>query len=199
MPKIVDVEARRAELAEAVWRVVRRAGLAHASVRNVAREAGLSAGSLRHSFPSQTALTVFAMRLVAERIQTRIEAIDVTGDQLRVVERSIAEMLPLDADRLAECQVWLAFSAQSLVDPALRPLSVEMHRLLRQAFTNLVTRIAGPDVDRSLEARRLYALVDGLILHTVLHGESPRRARAVVKAHLAALAATSTTPSGTTA
>ncbi|MEU5941907.1 TetR family transcriptional regulator C-terminal domain-containing protein [Micromonospora sp. NPDC047548] len=186
----MDSVARRAALAEAVWRVVRREGLAHASVRNVAQEAGLSTGSLRNSFASQSQLTVFAMRLVAERIQARIEAIDGTGDPVDVAERVIAEMLPLDAERLAECQVWLAFSAQSMVDPELGALSGEMHQLLLRAFTTIVDRVARPGVDRPLNAHRLYALVDGLILHLTLHGESPDRSRAVIRAHLDALAST---------
>ena len=50
MPIVVDPEERRRDLAEAVWRVVRRDGLERASVREVAREAGVSMGSLRHYF-----------------------------------------------------------------------------------------------------------------------------------------------------
>ncbi|GIJ79269.1 DNA-binding transcriptional regulator, AcrR family [Micromonospora phaseoli] len=188
MPKVVDAAARRVELAEAVWRVVRRGGLAHASVRNVALEAGLSTGSLRHSFGSQSELTLFAMRLVAERIQARVEAVGVTGDPQEVAGRMIEEMLPLDEDRLAECQVWLSFSAQSVVDPQLGALREEMHGLLWHAFRSMVARVAGPGADQGLEARRLYALVDGLILHTVLHGEDPAGARSVIRAHLRQLA-----------
>lgn len=187
MPKIVDASARRVELAEAVWRVVCRDGLDHTSVRNVAVEAGLSTGSLRHSFGSQSELTVFAMRLVAERIAARVEAVDVTGDPREVAERMIEEMLPLDRDRLVECQVWLAFSAQSVVDPHLGSLREEMHGRLLEAFTLIVDRIASPQADRTLEVHRLYALVDGLILHTVLHGENPAVSRAVVRTHLSQL------------
>jgi AcrR family transcriptional regulator len=191
MPKIVDEQTRRTELAEAVWRVVRRDGLQQASVRNVAQEAGLSTGSLRHSFASQSELMVYAMRLVAQRIQTRVEAVDPTGDPLRVVQDTIAEMLPLDAERRTECEVWLAFSARSVVDPALTPLREETHRLLTLVFGNLIDRLrtAGltrANLNRSVEAHRLYALVDGLILQGVLHGELARGtdASAIVRAHL---------------
>ena len=41
MPKIVDHEARRAELAEAVWRLASRDGLEAVTLRGVAAEAGL--------------------------------------------------------------------------------------------------------------------------------------------------------------
>jgi Uncharacterized protein conserved in bacteria len=59
VPKVVDPAERRRELAEAVWRVIRRDGLEQASVRNVAREADLSMGSLRHYFATQSELMAF--------------------------------------------------------------------------------------------------------------------------------------------
>ena len=64
MPRVVDPVERRRFLAQAVWRVVRREGLERASVREVAREAGVSMGSLRHYFSSQSELLIFAMRMV---------------------------------------------------------------------------------------------------------------------------------------
>ncbi len=76
---MVDIEARRTELAEALWRVIRRDGLERASVRNVAREAGLSMGALRHYFGTQDELLAFAMRLVIERARGRMEALDLSS------------------------------------------------------------------------------------------------------------------------
>jgi AcrR family transcriptional regulator len=53
MPKLIDHEVRRLELVEAAWRVILRDGAGRVSVRAVAAEAGVSAGSLRHLFPTQ--------------------------------------------------------------------------------------------------------------------------------------------------
>ncbi|MDQ1250665.1 MAG: hypothetical protein QG597_5044, partial [Actinomycetota bacterium] len=50
MPKIVDHEARRREIVEAMWRIVQREGFAAVSVRSVAAEAGLSKASISHYF-----------------------------------------------------------------------------------------------------------------------------------------------------
>ena len=120
MPRQLDTDARRRELGEAAWRVIRRDGLEHASVRNVAAEAGLSAGSLRHVFPSQSELLGFALELVGERVAARIAALDGSGEARAAVERVLAEIVPLDPDRRAEFEVWLAFVARARVDPALR-------------------------------------------------------------------------------
>jgi AcrR family transcriptional regulator len=120
MPKIVDHEQRRRELGHAVWRVIRRDGVDHASVRTVAEEAGWSPGALRHYFATQSELLAFAMRLVVERIEARIAALDRATDPRQAVEQVLHELLPLDDERRAENEVWLAFTARALTDPELR-------------------------------------------------------------------------------
>ncbi|MGK5552788.1 TetR/AcrR family transcriptional regulator [Actinomadura kijaniata] len=188
MPKVVDPEERRRELAEAVWRVVRRDGLDQASVRNVAREAGLSMGSLRHYFTSQAELLAFTLRTVTERIEARIAALPDEPDPRRRAEAVLAELLPLDAERAAENEVWIAFTARSLVDPELRALRDEGYRALRDGCRALVAALA-PDRDVERETERLHALVDGLAIHAATRPDetTPQRMREVVRAHVAEL------------
>ena len=204
MPKVVDAAARRTELAEAVWRVIVRDGLEGASVRHIAQEAGLSVGSLRHYFTSQSDLLSFALELVGDRIDARISALAPERDQRLRVQVMVVEMLPLDTERRAECEVWLAFTARALVDPSLAELRANIDMRLRQAFRIMIDRLAAagllrPSLDRATEAERLYALVDGLIVHALL---SPTPAgehwvRDIVAAHLDDLApATDRLPAG---
>jgi AcrR family transcriptional regulator len=201
VPKLVDHEARRVAIAEAVWRVIRRDGLARASVRGVARESGLSAGSLRHVFATQSELLAFSMRLVAERIEARVRALVPTGDVRRDAEAAIHELLPLDDDRRAEAEVWLAFAGQALVDERLRALREEVDGLLHRFYAQLIDALADagalargadadPDVDRALEAERLGAVIDGLVVHALMRPDraDPARQRAVIAHHLDALA-----------
>ena len=177
MPKMVDVDARRTELAEAVWRVILRDGLDRASVRNVAREAGLSMGSLRHYFGSQTELLAFAMRLVTERAGRRIRALDLSSAGPRLaVERVLREVLPLDAERRAEAEVWLALTGKALVEPTLHALRDEADDGLRELCgwsvrTLVESGEAAPRLDVELETERLYAVIDGLAVHAVVRPE----------------------------
>jgi len=191
VPKVVDRTERRTELAEAVWRVIRRDGLEHASVRNVAREAGLSMGSLRHYFSTQSELLIFALRLVIERIDRRLATLHPDAEPRQAAERFLAELLPLDADRRAENEVWLAYTARAQVDPALRALRDEGYDLLRHACLGWTEALAGPGADHELEADRLFALLDGLAVHVAMRPEqaSPDRVRAVLTRHLDELAA----------
>jgi AcrR family transcriptional regulator len=194
VPRSPGTSARRTDVAEAVWRVVRREGLEGASVRTVAVEAGLSMGSLRHYFPSQSELHVFAMRLVTDRIRARVEALSATPDPRRWAVGVLEQMLPMDADRRAESEVWLAFSARALVDPALGALRDEGWDLLREVCHNLVRRfvdagVLAPDLDADVEVARLHALVDGLLVHGVLRPAraDPPTLRCVLARHLDAL------------
>ncbi|XVQ08425.1 TetR/AcrR family transcriptional regulator [Spirillospora sp. CA-255316] len=186
MPKVVDPARRRQEVAAAVWRVVRRDGLDRASVRNVAREAGLATGSLRHYFATQPELLAFTLRTIIERIERRIEGIPAAGgDPRERAARVLEELLPMDAERAAENQVWLAFTARALVDPELRALCEEAHGALRSGCLALIRPLA-PEADAELEADRLHALLDGLAVHAALHPRvtTPERMRAAVAAHL---------------
>ncbi|MFF7788433.1 TetR family transcriptional regulator C-terminal domain-containing protein [Streptomyces sp. NPDC007991] len=191
MPKVVDPRLRRRELAEAVWRVVRRDGLEHASVRNVAREAGLSMGSLRHYFATQSQLMTFALRMVIVGITQRIAALAPGGDPSDRAARVLAELLPLDDQRRAENEVWLAFTARAMTDPELRALRDEGYDALRAVCRGLVTELIDPARDPDREAARLHALLDGLAVHAAMRPDvdTPDVMRNVIADHLAELLA----------
>ncbi|MBO3085348.1 TetR/AcrR family transcriptional regulator [Cellulomonas fengjieae] len=190
MPKLVDADARRRDLAEATWRVIRRDGLENASVRNVAREAGLSAGSLRHMFATQAELLVFAMNQVVDRVEARLGALDPAGDPLDAAQRHLVELLPLDDERRQENEVWIAFTARSLVDPLLRECAARNHDLLLEGCRHWVAAIAGGRVDVDVEAQRLHALLDGLAVHAAIRPQvdSADRCREILLHHLTTLA-----------
>jgi AcrR family transcriptional regulator len=191
MPKIVDHEQRRRELAEAVWRVIRRSGVDGASVRTVAQEAGWSAGALRHYFRTQSELLDCAIELAAERIRERVGALELADDPRRAVKQLLFELLPLDDERRAENEVWLAFTARALIDPQLRVRFAEIDDELRAASLRAVEMLGIPAArERALQAERLHALLDGLALHGAMRPERlpPRRIAAVLRRHLDQLA-----------
>ena len=73
VPKIVDAEARRQEVVEAVFRIIASDGLERASLREVADEAGLAVGSVRHYFASSDELLIHSFAVVIDRIAGRLE------------------------------------------------------------------------------------------------------------------------------
>ncbi|MFD8498373.1 TetR/AcrR family transcriptional regulator [Amycolatopsis sp. NPDC059657] len=175
MPKIVDPESRRTAVIEAVFRVVSRDGVEHASLRNVAEEAGLAIGSIRHYFTNHAEMMIFAMREIGERITQRIlaHAELLLGEDRDRIDRAattlklLSELLPLDKERRDEAVVWLAFTTAARTRPDLQPYAREQFEGLRRLITRVLTE-AGKGLDVDLEAVRLIALIDGLSMNAVL-------------------------------
>ena len=188
MPKVVDHQERRADIVDALWRVVRRDGIAATSVRTVADEAGLSAGALRHYFTTQSELLAVAVRSMADgvgvRVERRMGAWQAEPGALGSEERLdrlvgvLEEVVPLGARRRAEFEVWLEMVMLARTSPDLQELAVEAHRGLRRVCGYVVAAVsqAPPYPARlhrdPLVRRRtdeLHALVDGLSLHLALY------------------------------
>ena len=75
MPKIVDHDQRRADLLDALWRVVASRGAAAVTVRSVAAEAGVSKSNVGHYFRSRAELLSAAVAQQLDDVQHRFDAI----------------------------------------------------------------------------------------------------------------------------
>ncbi|MEU5543786.1 TetR/AcrR family transcriptional regulator [Streptomyces sioyaensis] len=203
MPKIVDPVERRRAVAQAVLSVAARQGLEQASLRNVADEAGLAIGSVRHYFADHDELIAFAMRELSQRIGDRIRthaerllARDGRTDRRAATEELLAEFLPLDEARRQEAALWLVFTAAARTRPELRPCAAEMQADLHTLMSRVLYEARGaggmPDgLDIELESTRLAALLDGLALQATLLPDRypPKLLRQVLRRHLDALKA----------
>ncbi|WP_406478668.1 TetR/AcrR family transcriptional regulator [Streptomyces platensis] len=201
MPKIVDPGARRRAVAEAVLRVVRREGVEGASLRNVAEEAGLAVGSVRHYFAGHDEVLIFAMTELSARIEHRVRIhaerlLDpgAAGEHRARAEELLSEFLPLDEERREEAMLWQAFTTAARTRPALRPHAVELEAGMRDLVKRVLrgAQEAGSlldDLDTELETLRLSALLDGLTLQATLEPEriTPETLRNVLRRHLRTL------------
>ncbi|WP_222192919.1 TetR/AcrR family transcriptional regulator [Modestobacter italicus] len=177
MPRLIDHAAREVEVAQAAWRVLARGGVAALSVRNVAAEAGLATGSLRRAFPTQEALLVFSLELVARRVADRVAALELDAEAPVAQTAVLRELLPLDAERRLEMDVFLHLGSLAPRGGALRAVYDTAHAQLAAVTTGVVASLvdagwARPGLDVPLEGRRLHALVDGLALQLVRQAES---------------------------
>jgi AcrR family transcriptional regulator len=195
VPRQVDHEARRAELAEASWRVARRLGVGGLTVRAVASEAGWTSGIVQHYFPRKDDLLLHAFELVQRRTVARIERIAEEEAPERALRATIVTLLPLDADIQAESEVWFSFLGLAAGDEKLRETAVRGHRQLLALITAQVERAAAAGVvgaGRSAGdvASDLLALADGLNVQALFRGEGdvdPAALTAAVDRRLAEL------------
>ncbi len=191
----LDTHARRRELGEALWRVVVREGIEAASVRKVAAEAGISAGSLRHVFPSQSELLTFAMQLIADEVAARVAAVDESQEIRKTVEQRLHALLALDPETRAIFDVWLAFATRACVDESLRPLRNQTHARVRTLCRESLETLRAhgktrPGIDIGYESERLHGLIDGLAMHATLDPEvtTAERQIEILTRHLDSLA-----------
>lgn len=174
MPKIVNHEERREQIAEAMWRVILEKGMEGATVRNIAGEAGLSTGALRHYFKDQDELLVYAMRLVNERVEKR--ALGILQEDLPPREKVIRvflEIVPMDAERRAETDVWFTFQAHVRHRRDLEGIpEVGVYEAVSKMLSFLEYEgVLKNGLDLTLETERLYSIIDGLALHAFLEPE----------------------------
>ncbi|SDR82850.1 regulatory protein, tetR family [Friedmanniella luteola] len=191
MPKLVDHEERRRDLARATWRVMTREGVGAVSVRTVAAEAGLSTGALRHYFPDQASLLLFAAEHTVERIGERMAAELADRDRapIAVVQGLLEQLLPLDAEREAEVAVYFGLIDLTRLAPGHQDFRSWAFRESRRLIRSLVLWLAGgpepepelllstrtrgaePLADPALEAQALMlqVLLDGLAVQGLLH------------------------------
>jgi AcrR family transcriptional regulator len=203
VPKIVDHEERRRELAEALWRVIVASGPQAVSIRSVAAEAGLSAGALRHYFQTREELLVFAMDLseqrVIQRMREHAHTLDPDLPMVERVARFAEQMLPLDEMRRAEFRAWEAAGALGEGDPRREERWIQQRGLYRR----LVGALAGlppleepeqehPDPWLEAWAEVLHTYVDGLAIQMMLASAQvpPETAKARLRAFLASIEST---------
>jgi AcrR family transcriptional regulator len=197
MPKIVDHEQRREELAAAVWHLASRDGLDAVTLRAVAAEAGWSTGAVNHYFEGKEELLLFAFRTIADRVGRRVaKAREAARDPLELVRELLAIGLPLDRERREETRVWFAFLGLALSRPALARAQGAAYAQWRRLVASALEQAQaegelGSAIDPLREAAALVALVDGLAVQAMFEprGPSARRQLELLDARLAELRA----------
>ncbi len=171
MPKIVDHEKRRKQIAEATWRVILNEGIEGATVRNIAKEANISLGALRHYFSTQDELLVYAMNLVKEQATERIKKIVVQDTPPKeIILKVLLELLPVNEETRVEMEVWFAFIGHVRNKQGMLKLHEDgVYEGIKVLVENMVEfGLLKDGLDKEMETERLYSLIDGLALHAIL-------------------------------
>jgi len=131
MPKVVDHAERRRVITEAARRVIVRDGVAAATVREIAREAGVATGILGHYFASKEEILIETHRMAFQSVGERADAKNVDTRGLAALRVALYEALPLDDLRRDEAILDLAFWSQAIGNEELNKVRRESQRLAR--------------------------------------------------------------------
>lgn len=170
MPRVVDHDERRREIAAAAWRAIDELGVDGTTMRAIAERAGCTIGRLNHYFDSREDMLVAALRYAHMRAGVRmLAAIEgrSSSDALRAV---LLEALPLDDERYTEWKVWLTFWAQALNTESLRnehrQRYLEWHQLVSTLVGDAAPSLSKAAVQQATDS--LLATVDGLGIHVLM-------------------------------
>lgn len=197
MPKRVDHEQRRRELADAVRRIAVARGMQDVTFREVAAEAGVSVALVQHYFGTKAALLVGTLEIetdrMAGRIRRRLGSLDDAAPALDRLRCILGAFLPTDRASRTSMVMYHEFAALALTDLTLRGDDSFSHsHALVSTFASLLREAAdegavAQSIDADLEARAALALMLGLSIVVLLDGMTAADAQLVLDAHMARL------------
>ena len=197
VPKRVDHEERRRQIADALGRAAATRGLHATGMREVAAEAGVSLRLVQYYFGTKEELMLAAMQHLAaqfsERGMARIRRLREAESPVHprdVIAAILAEALPADDERRTFNIVYTAYLALSLTDPALAivPLVRNSAAVINVIAAQLRAAQAAGDtpahLDPDQEALSLLAMSAGLGTSVLAGQSSAGQAQAVIDYHL---------------
>jgi AcrR family transcriptional regulator len=171
MPKRVDHAVRRREITDAVCRITAKGGLASATFREVAAEAGVSVRLVQYYFGTKDQLLLSTQQHVSERATARaLDRIAAAGAAPREELRALlGSFIPDDDESRENTLMFVALHTLSLVDPTLaraearrvpRAFVATIADLLRQAK---VRTGVDPDMEAALLAGAVPSLAQAVL------------------------------------
>lgn len=186
MPRIVDHDQRRAELAKAARAIVANEGIEALTIARVATATGYSSGVVNHYFSNKRQMLLHTYRSTVEQAQARLEA-QLARSPINL-DACLKAFLPIDEEQQHEWLLWFAFWGMAITD---QELQMAQRRGLRDA-QDLFQRIfqeqarhgrLPASVDCDLLAHHCVALINGIAIQAVfdLQEWRPQRQLSFIK------------------
>jgi AcrR family transcriptional regulator len=173
---------RREELVTAARRVIGRDGFAGATVGTITREAGASLGLLNYHFGSKDEVVAEAFAAAAREDLAALEAISRRHED--PAARLAAYLDQSEWEDAGSWRLWVDAWGESVHSPLVRDtlgrFDVGWRAVLAEVLADGVRQGRWACADPQDTAARLVAVIDGIGLHTTVHGEDvpPERATA---------------------
>ncbi|MDT0454480.1 TetR/AcrR family transcriptional regulator [Streptomyces sp. DSM 41527] len=194
MPKRVDHEERRTQIAEALVRVAGRRGLHAIGMRDVAAEAGVSLRLVQYYFETKEKLLLHGLQQLTTglgaRIADRVRAAGDAPGPRGMIEAILLEALPRDEESRTFHLVYTSYAVLSVTDEALaaQPF-IDGPNAAEDLVADQLERareagLTPPGTDVRTEAVSLLALSAGLGTGVLVGQRTPEAAAAVLRHQL---------------
>lgn len=151
----------RERIVEAARDAVAAHGVDGASVRTIAAQAGVSTGYVTHYFADKQELMVAVLDHTNAHALRRVTAATADGDARERLRAAVDALLPLDAARRRDWQVWVAAWVSTSPGEQLAKRMRGAWRGLRDLLAALIAE-ADARMDAPYEAQRLVTTIAGI-------------------------------------
>lgn len=194
MPKRVDHEERRGQIADALVRVAGRRGLHAVGMRDVAAEAGVSLRLVQYYFETKEKLLLYGLQHLTDRftarVGARLAAAGPAPGPRATAEALLLASLPTDEESRTFHLLYSSYAILSVTDEALaaQPF-IDNPDAAEDALAGLLAQareagLTGPDIDARTEAIGLLAMAGTLGTSILVGQRGPDSAVAVLRHHL---------------
>lgn len=180
MPISVDHDEKRAHVIAVASELIARLGIEAVTVREIAEAAGCSTAIVSHYFHNKRELLLRIYNATIDHATAR--AVASPAESIAPPKAYLREIMPLDAERLMEWRIWIAFWAKAAADPEIAAIQRDCVRRTRGAIKDILDDeqrkgrlIDG--VDCALQARRLLTTIIGMAVQVVFDVEDWPHAR----------------------
>ena len=175
MPKVVNHDERRVEIAQATWAAVQTVGVDNLTLRDITMEAGFTTGVLTHYFRDKDSVLRFAFtiayRKTFERILNANKSVD---SDLVCIRNAMVELLPDPRKPESVAFVSMCFGIRNSNDPLLvdeyNTNKFEYRDLLKKYIKNAIAKKEIPPLKRTDDILDLISsVVDGVCIASLLN------------------------------
>lgn len=149
---------KRRELARHAIFTLGRLGYARTGLRDIAEQSGVSVGVLHYYFTDKIDLITFCVHLYKDEFVADLEAILARSDTPGAAAANVIDgLVKTVTDNASTHTLWYDISAQSLFDPAFRPVVSQIEDALVSVCANI-----GAKLKLDLGGLELYQALDGI-------------------------------------
>lgn len=177
MPRPSVEAERRPQILAAACAVIASAGIPALRLSDVAREAGVSSGTVHYYFETKREVIAAAFEFnLADSLARRQELLASGKDSLAILHDLVESYLPNDESSVRAWKVWLALWAEGSRDPVLQEINDRLYGQWRDVVAGVIEAaqregLARPG-DPAAQANMLIGMLDGLAVQVVLDSPS---------------------------
>lgn len=177
MPRPSVEAERRQQILAAACAVIASAGIPALRLSDVAKEAGVSSGTVHYYFETKREVIAAAFEFnLADSLARRQELLASGKDSRAILHDLVESYLPNDELSVRAWKVWLALWAEGSRDPVLQEINDRLYGQWREVVAGVIRAaqdegLARPG-DPAVQANMLIGMLDGLAVQVVLGSPS---------------------------